>query len=259
LSTALASAATGKKRVVLIEDDADIALSLKYNLEKAGDFEVIACRTGEEGLRELGADRTHLVLLDLMLPDMDGLAVCREIRGQPSTKHLPIIMVTARVEERDKLLGFELGADDYVTKPFSVREVLARTRALLRRVEPHETESLQYDDGNLRVDESARTVNLRGATVKLTRREFELLTALIRSGDRILSRETLLDRIWGYRIAGATRTVDVHVRRLRRKLGASYVETVIGVGYRFKRRNPLKLRAPARPANPTCVMERSSP
>jgi len=232
-ATAPPGALQPKKRVVLIEDDPDIALSLKYNLERAGDFQVVTCRTGQEGLRELEAARTHLVLLDLMLPDMDGLAVCREIRSQPATAKLPIIVVTARVEERDKLLGLELGADDYVTKPFSVKEVIARMRALLRRVERQEPEALDYDDGTLRVEESARKVLVRGAGVKLTRREFELLAALIRGRERILSRDTLLDRIWGYSFAGGTRTVDVHVRRLRRKLGPSYIETVIGVGYRF--------------------------
>jgi two-component system alkaline phosphatase synthesis response regulator PhoP len=222
-----------RKRVLLIEDDPDIALSLKYNLEKTGGFQVTSCRSGEEGLRELEQGPADLVLLDLMLPDMDGLAVCRDIRSHPATARLPVIMLTARAEERDKLLGLELGADDYVTKPFSVKEVVARMQALLRRVARQEPEALHYDDGTLKVDESKHRVYLREREVKLTRREFELLAALIRSRERILTRDALLDRIWGYSFAGGTRTVDVHVRRLRRKLDPSYVETVIGVGYRF--------------------------
>ena len=222
-----------RKRVLLIEDDPDIALSLKYNLEKAGDFQVTSCRSGQQGLTELDEGRPDLILLDLMLPDMDGFALCREIRSHPATAHLPIIVITARVEERDKLLGLTVGADDYITKPFSVKEVVARMRALLRRVERQEPEVLRYDDGTLQVDEANHRVFLSQKEVKLTRREFELLAALIRSRDRILTREALLDRIWGYSFAGGTRTVDVHVRRLRRKLSPSYIETVIGVGYRF--------------------------
>jgi len=222
-----------RKKILLIEDDPDIALSLKYNLEKAGDFQVTSCRNGQQGLTELDEGRPDLILLDLMLPDMDGFALCREIRSHPITAQLPIIVITARVEERDKLLGLTVGADDYITKPFSVKEVVARMRALLRRVERQEPEVLRYDDGTLQVDEANHRVLLRQQEVKLTRREFELLAALIRSRDRILTREVLLDRIWGYNFAGGTRTVDVHVRRLRRKLGPSCVETVIGVGYRF--------------------------
>jgi two-component system alkaline phosphatase synthesis response regulator PhoP len=227
------------RRILLIEDDADISLSLKYNLEREGGFTVAVARDGEAGLREALARPPELVLLDLNLPGMGGLDVCRRLRREGATRGIPIIMITARVDESDRVAGLELGADDYVTKPFSVREVVARVRAVLRRVErdAEGAEATAVACGPLLLDAASRRVRVSGQEVSLTRREFDLLEALMRGRGRVLTREKLLERVWGYTYPGETRTVDVHVRKLRRKLGDSagaWIETVVGVGYRFR-------------------------
>jgi DNA-binding response OmpR family regulator len=225
-------------RILVIEDEPDIALSLKYNIEKEGGFTVEVAADGDEGLRAARQRPPNLVLLDLSLPTMDGAEVCRCLRADKSTTGIPIIMLTARVEESDKIKGLELGADDYVTKPFSIKEVIARVRAVLRRVQPAAAEEVEVlRAGVLEIDLAARQVRVTGREIALTRKEFDLLTDLLRHRGRVLSRERLLERVWGYDNPGETRTVDVHIRQLRKKLGedaSAYVETVVGVGYRFR-------------------------
>ena len=222
------------KRVLVVEDDADIALSLRYNLEREG-YAVTVVGDGERALKDAEKAPPDAVLLDLNLPGMDGLEVCRQLRRRAGTARVPILMVTARVGEGERVTGLDEGADDYVTKPFAVKEVLARLRAVLRRVAGGESEVLE--DGPLRLDLASREVSVEGVSVTLTRKEFDLLADLLRHRGRVLTRERLLERVWGYDYPGETRTVDVHVRRLRQKLGPAAearIETVVGVGYRYR-------------------------
>lgn len=225
-------------RVLIVEDDADIALSLRHNLERDGGHEVAVAADGAEGLRlALRPPPPDLVILDLHLPGMDGTEVCRRLRKESPTASVPVIMLTARVSEADRIAGLDLGADDYVTKPFSVRELLARVRAVLRRADRGEPEREELSDGPIRLDLAARRVLVDGREVALTRKEFDLLADLLRSRGRVRTRERLLEDVWGYDDPGETRTVDVHVRRLRKKLGLAAeerIETVVGVGYRWR-------------------------
>jgi two-component system, OmpR family, alkaline phosphatase synthesis response regulator PhoP len=226
------------KRILLIEDDPDIALSIKYNLEKEEGFAVATARDGSAGLQKALQHPPDLLLLDLSLPGMTGLDICRRLRSEKRTSRLPIIMLTARVEESDKIAGLELGADDYITKPFSVREVIARVRAVLRRSEQVEADEGEgsLTHGPLEVDLASRRATVGGQEISLARKEFDLLVALLRSRGRVLTRSYLLEHIWGYDYPGETRTVDVHIRKLRKKLGEEaqdVIETVVGVGYRF--------------------------
>ncbi len=222
-----------RRRVVLIEDDNDIAEAIQYHLEKAG-LQVKVARTGEEGLDAVrrGAD---LVLLDLNLPGMDGLEVCRLIRKQATTAHLPIIIVSARADEVDRVLGLEMGADDYMVKPFSLKELAARCRVALRRSESGSEEMQGYRDENFEVEFDAFVVRYRGEEVRLTPKEFELFRYMLERAGRVLTRERLLERVWGYESDVETRSIDAHIRRLRMKLGPArhHVETVVGLGYRF--------------------------
>jgi DNA-binding response OmpR family regulator len=225
------------RRVLLVEDDADIALSLKHNLEREGGFDVIVAPDGERALQAVASRLPDLILLDLNLPGMDGLEICRRLRRSEPTASVPIVMVTARIAEADKVSGLDLGADDYIAKPFSVKEVLARVRAVLRRTERSADEAETLSDPPILVNLASRRVLVDGAEVALTRKEFDLLADLLRSRGRVLTRERLLERVWGYTYPGETRTVDVHVRRLRKKLGAvadERIETVVGVGYRWR-------------------------
>jgi DNA-binding response OmpR family regulator len=225
------------KRILLIEDDADIALSVKYNLERDGNFQVTTVQDGESGVREATRRSPDLVLLDLNLPGMEGLDVCRALRQDGQTAAVPIIMLTARVDETDKVTGLELGADDYVTKPFSIRELVARVRAVLRRHDRAEETEPVRACGPLVVNPASRKVEVDGRPVALTRKEFDLLITLMEAGGRVLGRDRLLENVWGYSYAGESRTVDVHVRKLRKKLGEAckdMIETVVGVGYRFR-------------------------
>lgn len=222
------------KPVLIVEDDPDIAEGLRFNLQREG-LETIVAPTGEEGLKAaLDARRPlSLVILDLMLPGMSGIELCRRLRREPTTRRTPIIMVTARVAETERVAGLDLGADDYITKPFSVRELLARVRAVLRRAEEQEVSG--YADECLQIDFAEMRVKCDGAGIKLTRKEFALLEMLARKGSRVATRQQILDDVWGYEYYGDTRTLDVHIRRLRQKLGAcsDCIETVVGVGYRF--------------------------
>jgi DNA-binding response OmpR family regulator len=224
------------RRILVVDDDTDIALSLKYNLEREGGFSATILTDGEAAFREAIAHPPDLVLLDLSLPRMDGLEVCRLLRLNPGTASVPIIMLTARVGETERVAGLDLGADDYVTKPFSVKEVLARVRAVLRRQRPAD-EGAILQDGPFVVSPAERRVKVEGREVSLTRKEFDLLADLMRNRGRVMTREKLLERVWGYDYPGETRTVDVHIRRLRKKLGLpaeEAIETVVGVGYRFR-------------------------
>ncbi len=220
--------------VLIVEDEPDIAEGLRYNLEREG-LRAVVAETGERGL-ELALDKHNppaLVLLDLMLPGMSGTELCRRLRREPATRKTPIIMLTARGSEAERVQGFDLGADDYVTKPFSVRELVARVRAVLRRAD--DSSAAHYEDEKLAVHFEDMHVSCEGAEVRLTRKEFALLSALARRPGKVATRNQLLDDVWGQQYYGDTRTLDVHIRRLRSKLGAcgDSIETVVGVGYRF--------------------------
>jgi two-component system alkaline phosphatase synthesis response regulator PhoP len=220
--------------VLIIEDDPDISESLKYNLEREG-LQTIEAATGEQGLIEALNERNPplLVLLDLMLPGMSGIELCRRLRREPLTRRTPIIILTAKGSESDRVAGLDLGADDYITKPFSVRELLARVRAVLRRMD--ESASKTYEDDHLMIDFDDIRVVCNGRKIKLTNKEFSLLSVLAKSADRVITRQQLLDNVWGYSYYGDARTLDVHIRRLRQKLEdcGNCIETVVGVGYRF--------------------------
>jgi DNA-binding response OmpR family regulator len=220
--------------ILIIEDDPDIAESVRYNLEREG-LSARVAETGEKGLAAALDARNPpaLVILDLMLPGMSGMELCRRLRREPATRRTPIIMLTARVSEADRVAGFDLGADDYITKPFSVRELMARVRAVLRRVD--DNSPARYEDDRLTIDYADMHVACDGTNIKLTRKEFALLSMLARSAGRVATRQRLLDDVWGHQYYGDTRTLDVHIRRLRQKLGtcSDCIETVVGVGYRF--------------------------
>ena len=224
-------------KVFAVDDEQSIRELLAFQLQKHG-YEALMAEDGQEALAK--AEGMDLILLDLMLPGLDGLEVCRRLKADKRTARIPIIMLTAKAEEIDKVLGLELGADDYVVKPFSVRELMARVKAVLRRSsqEGPQEETLQIDC--LRLDFSSYQAWLAGEELVLTPKEFELLKLLVTSPGRAFSRDELLERIWGYEYYGDTRTVDVHIRHLRAKLGerpglSERIETVRGVGYRFAR------------------------
>ena len=218
-------------RIVLIEDDADIAFTIRLNLERER-YQVAHYASGQEGLLAVQHAGADFVILDLNLPDLDGLTICRELRRDAKTKSIPILMLTARGAERDRVTGLELGADDYLTKPFSMRELVARVGAILRRsggaagVEG-------YDDGELRIDEKAHRVYVHGAEAKLARKEYELLQLLVRHRGSVVSRDRILAEVWQMSDDIETRTVDAHIRNLRKKIGADRIATVVGFGYRY--------------------------
>lgn len=221
-------------RIVVIEDEADLQQVLEYNLRQDGHTVYLASR-GRQGLDLCRERAPELVLLDLMLPDLAGTEVCRALRAEPATRTTPIVMLTARAEEIDRVVGFELGADDYVTKPFSMRELLLRVKAVLRRAGGELEPASVVQFGRLRIEREAHRVWVDDREVVLTALEFRLLVLLHERKNRVQSRETLLEDVWGMDSDVTTRTVDTHVKRLREKLGpaAGYVETVRGAGYRF--------------------------
>lgn len=227
--------------ILIVEDEPDLSATLEYNLQAQG-YSTTVAPTGTAALAAAHRAHPDLVLLDVMLPDLSGLEVCRRLRSAPEHKDTPVLMLTARGEEIDRVLGFEVGADDYLTKPFSVRELLLRVQAILRRSRSAEgtlPAGAMVRFGRLAVDEEAHRVRVDGAEVALTALEFRLLSTLLQRRGRVQSRERLLDDVWGVTADVTTRTVDTHVKRLREKLGAAadYIETLRGVGYRF-RENP---------------------
>ena len=222
--------------ILIVEDEADLVSMLEYNLEKEG-YQTRSALDGTRGL-ELAVKEPipNLVLLDLMLPDISGIEVCRKLRQQDATRDIPIVMVTAKGDEVDRVVGFELGADDYVVKPYSVRELMLRVRAVLKRGRSAVAKtSARTVFGCLSVDAEAHRVWVDDDDIVLTALEFKLLVTLLERRGRVQSRDRLLDDVWGYQVAITTRTVDTHVKRLREKLGAAgqYIETVRGVGYRM--------------------------
>ncbi len=227
-------------RVLVIEDEQDVAELIRYNLAKEG-YEVRVIANGVDGLKQARESRPDMILLDIMVPQLNGWEVCRRLKQEPDTHEVPVIMVTGRVEEGDKVLGFEMGADDYVTKPFSPRELLARIRAVIRRGKSAETpgRKIHLKAGQLEIDRHRFEVTMKGQRVELTPKEFELLAALVGHPGRVFGREELLDLIWGQDGFVEPRTVDVHVARLRAKFAAARLpapglDTVRGVGYRFR-------------------------
>ena len=220
-------------RVAVIEDDADLAFTIRLNLEREG-YAVTLFSNGHEGLLAVQQGGFDFLILDLNLPDLDGFTICRELRRDPATATLPILMLTARTSEADRVTGLELGADDYLTKPFSVRELVARVAAILRRAKGAESDASTYDDGHLRIDGRTMRVYVEGAEVKLARKELELLWMLVRNRPAVVSRERMLAEVWQMSDDVETRTVDAHVRNLRKKIGRDRITTVIGYGYRFE-------------------------
>ena len=226
-----------KTRVLIVEDEQDIAGLIKHTLERGGEVEAETVGSGDVALKHVLDRPPDLIILDLNLPVVGGREVCRIHRARPNTARVPIIMLTAKTSESDRVTGLDVGADDYVTKPFSLRELAARVRAVLRRgrTEGAATEAAVYRGKYLTADFDAVAVSVEGRAIRLTRREFELLRYLVENRNRVLSRDRLLERVWGYDRLIETRSVDVHVGRLRGKLGpvGRQIETVVGLGYRF--------------------------
>ncbi|MDD4504036.1 MAG: response regulator transcription factor [Clostridiaceae bacterium] len=232
------------QRILVIEDETNIQELIKYNLEKNG-YKVTVADNGIDGLNEALSNVPDLILLDIMLPGLDGLEVCKRLRMEKRTKKVPIFMLTAKSEELDKVLGLELGADDYITKPFSIKELIARVRAAMRRISDSSTEEpvekksskiLKVKD--IQIDIEKYEVRKNGEKIALTLKEFELLKMLVENRGKVLTRDFLLDKIWGYEYVGETRTVDVHIRHIRQKISYDegsdqMIETIRGVGYRF--------------------------
>jgi DNA-binding response OmpR family regulator len=224
---------SGIRSILVAEDAADVADSIRYNLERQG-FRVSIANTGQAALDLMTGHPPSLFLLDINLRGLSAFELCRRFRTQPSTNHVPILMLTARSEGSDEVLGIDLGVDDYLTKPFQMRELLARVNAILRRSDGIEPESPIYDDGVLVIDPWSFSVRNEGREIRLTRKEMRLLEELARDNGRVMRREVLLDRIWGLRDYGESRTLDVHIRRLRSKLGnPKLIETITGIGYRL--------------------------
>jgi two-component system phosphate regulon response regulator PhoB len=223
---------------MIVEDEPDLVRLVEFNLQQAG-FDTVAFDRCRDALVCASTAPPDLVLLDLMLPDGSGTDVCRTLKSDPKTRNIPVIMVTAKGEEVDRVVGFELGVDDYVVKPFSVRELVLRVKAILRRSEPTDSAPAPAPEmvtfGVLKLDRTAHRVFVEDEEVTLTALEFRLLTTLIERKNRVQSRDTLLEDVWGLRLQVETRTVDTHIKRLREKLGAAgaYIHTVRGVGYRF--------------------------
>ncbi len=226
-----------KKRILVVDDEKNIRELIKFNLENEG-YEAIEAVNGKEAIEK--ADQSiDLVILDLMLPEIDGLNVCKKIRKDDELGNLPIIMLTAKSEDIDRIIGLELGADDYITKPFNMKELVARVKALLRRItmskDHDKTEEKIINLNDIVINNRNHTVKKEGNEVPMTPKEFDLLVYFIRNNDQVFSRDKLLEKIWGYEFSGDTRTVDVHVRRLRKKLGKNLIKTVRGVGYKFEK------------------------
>lgn len=235
ISTALRYDRGMSKAILIIEDEADIRKLVAYTLEKEG-YRISQAKSGHEGLQLAKKYPPDLVVLDLMIPGMDGLEVCKKIRSDGTLRDVPILMLTAKAEETDRILGLELGADDYMTKPFSTKELTARIKALLRRVDRAQEASRSYAYGSISLDVDRHEVRLNGDEISLTAKEFKLLESLLQSPGRVLTRDVLLDSVWGYDADVTTRTVDVHIRRLREKIPPlmQAIVTVKSLGYKLK-------------------------
>jgi two-component system, OmpR family, alkaline phosphatase synthesis response regulator PhoP len=225
-----------RTHVLVVEDEQDIAALIKHTLEKGGEIEADVAHTGDAALKAVAERAPDLVVLDLNLPVLSGFEVCRILKSRPDTAHVPIIILTARTSESDRVTGLDIGADDYIVKPFGLREFAARVRAVLRRGRTEAVAaSIVYRGKHLMADFDAVSVSVDGLPIRLTRREFDLLRYLVENRNRVLSRDRLLERVWGYEHFVETRSVDVHIGRLRGKLrsAAHQIETVVGLGYRF--------------------------
>jgi len=224
--------------VLVIEDEPDIRKTIDYNLSKES-FKVTQASSIEEGEKALASNKIDVIILDLMLPDGSGLTLCRDIKSEPNTKHIPVIILTAKTEEVDRVVGFELGADDYVTKPFSVRELILRVKAILKRGVSAQKDIKDAEDsfGELTINYEEHQAYINGQEISLTALEFKLLKHLINRKGRVQTRDQLLEDVWGYSSNITTRTVDTHIKRLREKLGSvgDHIQTIRGVGYRFSR------------------------
>lgn len=224
-----------REKILVVDDESDILSLVQYNLEKEG-FKVITASDGQEALRRIASELPQAIILDLMLPQIDGLEVCRQIKRNEATSGIPVIMLTARGEEIDRVVGFELGADDYITKPFSPRELILRLKAILKRFSLREEPAKRLILGDLVIDWDRHQVRVAGEEIGLTHTEFKLLTTLAGRKGRVQTRDRLLADVWNYDPDIDSRTVDTHIKRLRSKLGkwGEAVETVRGVGYRFR-------------------------
>ncbi len=226
------------KKILIIEDDEHIIELLKFNVENNG-YQVSFATEGHEGLNKAINELPDLILLDLMLPGIDGIDICNKLKNKDRTKDIPIIMLTAKGHETDKILGLEIGADDYIVKPFSVRELMARVKVVLRRYSKDSSAAVtaKIVIGDIVIDNEKHEVIKNGDVVKLTLKEYQLLEFLAENRGKVLSRNALLDRVWGYDYFGETRTVDVHIRHLRKKIddpNADIIETIRGVGYKIR-------------------------
>ena len=229
------------EKILVVDDEDYIVELISYNLVSSG-YSVITANNGIDAVRITKEEKPSLILLDLMIPGLDGYDVCKAIRSDENTKDVLIIMLSAKGEELDKILGLELGADDYITKPFSIRELLARVKAILRRRKSLGANEEIYKTNDISINFERREVTILDNKIDLTLKEFELLEILVKNRGKILTRETLLDKIWGYEYIGETRTVDVHIRYLRKKIevddkNPKFIETIRGVGYRFNPNN----------------------
>ena len=220
-------------RVLIVDDDPDILVLVSYHMQLEG-YEALRAGTGRQALEIVSQENLDLIILDLMLPDLDGMEVCRNLRRDENSRNIPVIMLSARAEEADRVMGLETGADDYVTKPFSPKELILRVRSILRR-RKEETAKGYLGIGGIRISFGRRECFIEGQPVELTNKEFDLLAALVEAGGDVVTRDNLLDRFWGYRSDQTSRTLDTHIRRLREKLGfeAFRLETVRGVGFRM--------------------------
>jgi two-component system alkaline phosphatase synthesis response regulator PhoP len=228
-----------KKKVLVVDDEKDIVDILKYNLERENEFEVLTAKNGKEAL-ELAGSIPDLILLDIMMPELNGFEVCKQLKGNPETSKIPVIFLTAKENEIDEILGLEIGADDYISKPISPRKVLARIKSVIRRTSGDYEKPLKLDENvkfrNLEIDSSSHSVRINEKEVFFPKKEFQLLHFLLSNRGKVYSREILLNQIWGENIYVVDRTVDVHVAKVREKLGeySDYIETIKGLGYRFK-------------------------
>lgn len=226
-------------KILVVDDEKDIVDLLKYNLEKEKDFEVITSLNGKDALKQAGENKPDLVLLDVMMPEMNGFDVCRKLRNNLPTSKIPVIFLTAKENEIDEIIGLELGADDYIQKPISPRKVVARIKTVLRRVYAEDDKTIKTDEyikfKKLEIDSIAHIIKINNEEVFFPKKEFQLLHFLISNRGKVLSREILLNEIWGENIYVVDRTVDVHVAKVREKLGeySDYIETIKGLGYRF--------------------------